>query len=224
MLALVAGEALLGHLEGGFAPQPVRGDVQIKGDGILPVQVEVQLFHRPGASAVREPARVGSGVDGLGEGIGAQHMGAVAVLPVQVVADHHQGPAPADTRRQIAYKVLVPAPRLAVDLLRLSQGLGPVFGLGIQVWKIRDNGVVSDAHRPKPVQLLVGALVVLTAVCLKVLDEIDHLDGQLPLHGVIGQQAGEEKLLVVGVGGDQHQVGLLQGRLPHLNPAGQLPG
>ena len=69
-----------------------------------------------------------------------------------------------------------------------------------------------------------GPLVPLIALPLKVLHQIDHLDGQLPLHGVVGQNAGKKELLVVRVGGDQQEVGLLQRGLPHLHPAGQLAG
>ena len=87
-----------------------------------------------------------------------------------------------------------------------------------------DDGVVAHPHRPEAIQLFMGALVVGLAVGLEVLDKIDHLDVQPPARSVEGEQAGKEKLFIVGVGGDQHQVCLLQWGLPHLDPVGQPAG
>ena len=46
VLALVAGEAVLGNLEGGPAPQAVQRGVQVQGDRVFLLQVEVEQIGR----------------------------------------------------------------------------------------------------------------------------------------------------------------------------------
>ena len=60
--------------------------------------------------------------------------------------------------------------------------------------------------------------------CLEVLHDVGHLNIQLALDGIVGQHAGEKQLLVIGVGGEQQQIGLLTGRVPDLHPVGQVAG
>ena len=73
--------------------------------------------------------------------------------------------------------------------------------LGVQIGELGHDGVVAHPHRPKAVQLLVGALAV-----SKVLHHIGHLDLELALHGVVWQHPGEKELLIVGMGGEQQKV------------------
>ena len=68
-----------------------------------------------------------------------------------------------------------------------------------------------------------GPPVVLGAVGLKVLHDVGHLHLQLLLSGVVGEDAGKEQLFIVGVGGEQQQIRLLTGPLPHLHPVGEDP-
>ena len=136
----------------------------------------------------------------------------MGVLPFQVMAQGNQRTEPAELLHHIALEVL---PGDSLDPVLVQRVLSPA---GVVVRKAAENRILPDSAGPQAVQGLVAAVI----VQIPVVGEVHHLHPVTQFSGVIGQHSGKKQLLIVAVGGEEHQIrGPLHGSLPLLDPVRQ---
>ena len=143
-------------------------------------------------------------IDAADGQIRAQAMGAVTVLTANVMGDDHF--------RFIFSDLLNNKP---------ERGVFPIFFIrffqmpGIHIRETAQDGIMHQAKAPQAIQQFAsphGSRV----------GKQHGQNLQAALSGIIGQQAAEKQHLIIGMGKQQHHVGIFIGRSPLLHPRREL--
>ena len=186
----VEGVGLLGDLKGSLAAEVIQGLVEVHGDAVLFIEMEIELLDLPDAVFLGgggEHGLVGGGLHRFPAVLAHQLVARVPVFALDVMGDDHLRLEASDLPGELFGEAIV-----VLHLDDKEHGQGP-------------DPAVPEAVEGLPVPLLLGHVA------------IDHLDLQAPFGGVGGEDAAHHDQLVVRVAGDQHDVALFGSHLPQMD-------